>query len=524
MNQETAKPAFNLGRIDALLALLAGGLALALYARTLATGMLPSDSGEFQVLGYLPAHAHNPGYWVYLLMVKAFTLLPLADIATRVSLFSALMGGVTVACTYLAGRMLSGSRWAGALGALALAVSATFWSQAIIAEVYTAGSAFAALVLVLLLAWEQTRKNSLLFWAALAGALGPGVHGTIVLMAPAAALLVLAGKPEWRRIWRPVLGGGALGLALLLGAFAVCDANQAPYNTMSSIYIPSRSNFGSTLEELQRPEGRFLFLISSRQWNTFMFQDPVRIMPGQAKQYYTSLPGEFSPLVLALAGVGFLALWPRRPRLGAFFLLAGLAHHFFVFNYPIGDIYAFYLPWFPYLCALAAAGLGWVLREVGRRLPRWQAGLSLALGLAAVIVTLAPIAGRGMMFIGDGEAAFEGRGFPSKTDRAGWYRLISATVRSLPENALVFADWYNLYAYYYAACVEQGRTDLAFVEPIPFSTRGLMAQSLIAYAKEQAQKRPVMALMELQDLREAGMAQRPVRVGPTQMFRYGAEP
>ena len=94
-------------RVDLALAVLVGAAALAIYVRTLALGVLPSDSGEFQVLGYLPAHAHNPGYWVYLLMVKAFTWLPFGDVAYRVSLFSAVMAALTVSCTYLAGKLLA---------------------------------------------------------------------------------------------------------------------------------------------------------------------------------------------------------------------------------------------------------------------------------------------------------------------------------------------------------------------------------------------------------------------------------
>jgi hypothetical protein len=40
--------------LDALLALLLGGLSLALYVRTLAPFVLGGDSAEFQVLAYQP--------------------------------------------------------------------------------------------------------------------------------------------------------------------------------------------------------------------------------------------------------------------------------------------------------------------------------------------------------------------------------------------------------------------------------------------------------------------------------------
>src|ERR1043165_4335371 len=62
---------------DALLALLVGGLSLALYIRTLVPFVLVGDSAEFQVLAYQVGIAHTPGYPVYLLLAKLSTFLPI---------------------------------------------------------------------------------------------------------------------------------------------------------------------------------------------------------------------------------------------------------------------------------------------------------------------------------------------------------------------------------------------------------------------------------------------------------------
>ena len=112
------------------------GFSLALYVRTLFPWLLPGDSGEFQVLIPQVGVAHTTGYPVYMLLGKLFiTLVPVADIAYRVNLFLAFMAAVAVALTYLAGRLAARSRWGGLFAALILAVSFTFWSQALIAEV-----------------------------------------------------------------------------------------------------------------------------------------------------------------------------------------------------------------------------------------------------------------------------------------------------------------------------------------------------------------------------------------------------
>ena len=65
----------KISSLDWLLVIAIGSLSLALYIRTLASGVLPGDSGEFQVLTHQLGIAHCPGYPVYLVIVKLFTFL-----------------------------------------------------------------------------------------------------------------------------------------------------------------------------------------------------------------------------------------------------------------------------------------------------------------------------------------------------------------------------------------------------------------------------------------------------------------
>ena len=350
--------------------------------------------------------------------------------------------------------------------------------------------------------------------------MSPGVHGTVGLLAPAVALFIAFARPDWKRIWKPALGGALLGVVLLLGAFFIADSNPAHYNIMNSAYIPARSNFDTSLEELQSPLGRFTFLITSRQWSSAMFNDPARDTFEKGGDYYEALPKNFAWPVLGLMAIGFINLWWGRVRTAVFFLAAGLAHHYFVFNYRIGDSYAFYLPWFPFACTLAAAGLGWLLRMAARYLPRLAVGLRPALGLVAIGLALAPFAGPSLAYLQQGEALFEGYSFPSNQDRAYWYADISAMVKALPANAVVYADWWDLYPAYYAAYVEQGRTDLWLLEATPYSKKGGMAELMVAFAVEKAGAGPLLSANELPALRRAGLLQSSVLVGPMRMFKY----
>ena len=77
----------------------AAGLALALYARTLAPGVFVADFAEFQ---YLPARlglAHPNGFPFYMLLGKLWSLLPIGNLAWRMNLLSALAGTLAVGLT-----------------------------------------------------------------------------------------------------------------------------------------------------------------------------------------------------------------------------------------------------------------------------------------------------------------------------------------------------------------------------------------------------------------------------------------
>ena len=125
----------ELNRTDYVLALAVGVAALAAYVRNLAPDVLYSDSAEFQTLAYTLGMTHSTGYPVYLLLARLLGLLPLGSLAWRVNLLSATSAAVTVSAVYLLARHVTRSRTGALLGSLALGLSYTFWSQAVIAEV-----------------------------------------------------------------------------------------------------------------------------------------------------------------------------------------------------------------------------------------------------------------------------------------------------------------------------------------------------------------------------------------------------
>ncbi len=142
---------------DGVLALALFAASLALYVQTLAPSVatLFDDSLEFPLVSYRLGIAHPTGYPLYTLLGKLFTLLPWHNVAWRVNLLSAVAGALAVTFVFLVARQLVARRLPALLGAVALAVSPVFWSQAVIAEVYTLAAAFIALLLWLALRWAR---------------------------------------------------------------------------------------------------------------------------------------------------------------------------------------------------------------------------------------------------------------------------------------------------------------------------------------------------------------------------------
>jgi len=144
---------------DGLLALGLFATVLFLYTQTLApsAAALFDDSLEFPLVVHRLAIAHPTGYPLYTLLGKLAVAVLGAwrNPAWAVNLLSAMAAALTVALVYLAGREMTRRRLPPLLGAVALACSPVFWSQAVVAEVYALNSAFVAALLWLALHWAR---------------------------------------------------------------------------------------------------------------------------------------------------------------------------------------------------------------------------------------------------------------------------------------------------------------------------------------------------------------------------------
>ena len=198
---------------------------------------------EVAVLGV----GHPTGYPTYMMLTHLFTYLPFGDPAYGVNLASAVYGVAAVLVVYLAGLRLGRRAVAAASGALAFGLSGTFWSQAVIAEVYTLEALLVALVILFVLLWRDRRDDRYLLICAFLVGLSLTHHLTSVLLVPAVLAFVLL--TDRRVLSRTGLMLKSLGLFL--------------FGLLPLLYLPIRALMHAPLNEADpSTPWRFLLLVT----------------------------------------------------------------------------------------------------------------------------------------------------------------------------------------------------------------------------------------------------------------------
>jgi len=95
------------------------------------------DDGFFLQAAWFNAVAHPPGYPLYVALSHLATLVPLGSVAFRVHALSAVFAASACVLLFRLARGLMLAREVATVAAMTFGVSAAFWSQAIIAEVYS---------------------------------------------------------------------------------------------------------------------------------------------------------------------------------------------------------------------------------------------------------------------------------------------------------------------------------------------------------------------------------------------------
>ena len=437
-------------------ALLGGAVAIfvgILYIGTLAPTVLPYGApdtldspmlqAEVSVLGV----GHPTGYPTYMMLTHLFTYLPFGDPAYRVNLASAVYGVAAVLIVYLAGVRLGGRAVSAAAGALAFGLSGAFWSQAVIAEVYTFEALLVALVILVLLVWRDRREGRYLLLCAFLVGLSLTHHLTSILLVPGAlAFVFLTDRRVFSRTGLIRKGAGLFLLGLL-----------------PLLYLPIRALMYAPLNEADpSTPWRFLLLVTGGSFlaessekgrhcnpSSFALADPSAKLQLLGDQ----LLGQYS-LFLMVVGIlaAFYLLFTDRATvilLGTLFF-GCLVQAAVYLQLGIEDFYVFLIPAFLAFSLCISAALGALLRWAG----------SLALGTTArgilLVVLSALMLVVPLLGVRDSYAAHD------RSGDFGGRKKIEAVASNVEKGATVLHHRSPLW---YMVLVQGRRRDLTLIDP-----------------------------------------------------------
>jgi hypothetical protein len=347
------KKALRVRWLDLAIVLTIFALALAVYNATLTPSLSykSADGNELATVCYTLGLAHSTGYPLYTWLGKLFIFIPVGDIAHRVNLMSAVMGAAGVALLYLIMLTITKHRLPSAFTALFFAFSLTFWSQAVIAEVYAPNVFMIALTVWLLLrppsippnpstspghrpggeaGWNGLRHVVHLLLAALTFGLSLGTHLSNLGFALAFALYVLL--VDWRVLKKPAVIAGTL-LLFLLGCLQFL---WLPYkaSTLNDAFM--LRNAPRTLQSIYR--------YTLGAFPQFKFAFPLQAIPDRIVLYLELLRQDFGVVGIALGIYGMWEMLFRHTRKFYLFIAMYLVHVFFFVQYRVFDLDVFFIP------------------------------------------------------------------------------------------------------------------------------------------------------------------------------------
>jgi hypothetical protein len=347
-NTQSSRPATSSGAL--VLAVIVATISFWAYTQTLLPGVDLGDTGGFQAAVLWPATSARQAYPLYYALARPFVAtLIAANPARGLNLFSAVCGAAAVGVFAWLIAAITDSLLTASAASLLLAFSYTFWSQAIIAEVYTLHLTLVGLCLIALHAFaaRPSRARLAIFFAVYA--LSFGNHLSMVLLLVPFTLFLFRMHPTPRDLLRtPVI--------VMAIAIAVAGALQ---------YTPNIMAVGSGIDGPQsigERAGDFWFDVTKADWRETMVLgnsgsetiDRVQMWMWDARQ-------QFGVVGLVLAAIGAVRLG-RRSRPWAWLAWTSYAiNTVFAFTYNVGDTHVFFLPshYFTALFAgIAVAPLG----------------------------------------------------------------------------------------------------------------------------------------------------------------------
>jgi hypothetical protein len=460
-------------------AIAVGAIALGLSLWRLMPGVGFWDTAEFQMVPPILGTAHPTGYPTYVILgwLGSILLAPLGEASLRMNILSAVFVAVGVSVTVDLARRLSGSLLLGIVVGLGAALTPIVWAIGTHADPHALHFALVALILWLLVRWEQRRRGNpmalddarrraavdldrdpsatrrrddrLLLAAAAVVGLSVGNHSLTLLLGPPILAFVVAVEPGILRRPRFIAACvAAFAIPTILVRFEMILRGgwlRAPF-----VYADPSTWDG------------FWYVTLGAQfhgWVTNPFADPG----GRIADVAAITAGQLGPLA-PIVLVAFAVTIVRQPRWA---LLSGLTMAitlFFNSVYPDGAIDRYYivpavLAW-TWLAILGATvvdsltGRDLAADDDGARAPG-VGGVMRFLGLAIVAVLL----------IAPSLIALPARArLVDRTDDRSAQVWTDEVLAALEPDAVVVSWWSYSTPLWYATIVDERRPDICIID------------------------------------------------------------
>ncbi|MEX2114323.1 MAG: DUF2723 domain-containing protein [Pirellulales bacterium] len=225
------------------------------YVRTACRTVYVGDSGELAAAVHTLGVAHPPGYPLYVLLGKLFSVLvPIGRPVWRLNLFSAIMAAVSVGFLQATLSALGWPWFVATSAALTWAFSASLWSQSGIARVYALGAALSAAMTWCGVRWYADPSSGYqpLWIAFVLVGLGIANHPIAGAHVPALAALIVLAKPS--TLTEPLL-------------WLSCAACLVP-GMLLYVWVPLRARHGAAVNwgNIQTARDLWNFLRRKQYW------------------------------------------------------------------------------------------------------------------------------------------------------------------------------------------------------------------------------------------------------------------
>lgn len=445
------------GRLD-VHAVLSVVIPFALYMATLAPSVTFFDSGEFLTATASLGSAHSPGYPLFLMYAKAFTWIPLGNIAFRVNMATAFSSSLACFGVYLLTvTLLKKERVAAnehfsmfVVKTSALAAAVTFsvtprlWLQSNHDKPYPLLAFMTAIIFYLLLRWREQyecgeERPAYVYVCTFLAGLAMGLHQTVVLLLPAWILLIVLA--EWRMITR-------VKELVLATAFAMVGFSVHLYLPLRATQNPLL-NWGDS-----KTSSQFLWHFLRKGYPAELHIRDLSLWWAQIKAF--NVPREFGWLGALLVLFALFCLWRRQRQIVIAYLAAVFTFLLVIagyFNTPRDMIFLteeFFTPLYLLTAVMTGAGLFNILGYAVRTARGPEQYDFKVYGLVVLMLFMLPTSLCAVNYYEN-----------DQHNNYIAYDYASNSLRSLPQNAVMFT-WGDSGAFplWYLQGVERMREDL----------------------------------------------------------------